>query len=279
MFNRKIYSKEQFENLNLPIPLLGEIPEITDQANTTIKSSKERSPLAESFRVLYSKLKFFNINREKEANIIMVTSTVKGEGKTFCAVNLAYTMSTLGKKVLLIGADLHNPQIHTYLDIDKNVDGLINFLIDNNFNWQKALRTSLQKCDVLVGGQIPPNPAELLNNGNLKKLLDEAKAKYDTIIIDTPPCLLVSDTLSISHLADLLLFVVRCNHTDMDVLQFLKDSYTNGVIKNNSMTILNGLGATNKYGYGYAYNYSYGYSYKYGYNYNYGYGYEYGSED
>ena len=89
----------------------------------------------------------------------------------------------------------------------------------------------------------------------------------------------MSDTLSISHLTDLLLFVVRCNHTDIDILEFIKDSYEKGIIKDNSMILLNGLGATNKYGYGYAYNYTYGYKYKYSYNYNYGYGYEYKSED
>ena len=68
----------------------------------------------------------------------MVTSTIKGEGKTFCAINLAYTKATMDKKVLLIGADLHNPQIHTYLNIEKN-DGLVNFLVDSKFDWRKAL--------------------------------------------------------------------------------------------------------------------------------------------
>jgi len=277
-FNRKIYTKEQVENLNLPIALISEIPEIRDQSNTTINSSNERSPLAESFRVLQSKLKFFGINEKKEGNVIMLTSTIKGEGKTFCAINLAYTKSTLGKKVLLIGADLHNPQIHTYLNIEKNNDGLVNFLVDNKIDWRKSIRTTKPiNCDVLIGGQIPPNPAQLLNNGNFKKLLDEAKKTYDHIIIDTPPCLLVSDTLGISHLADLLLFVVRCNHTELPVLDFIKESFQKNVIKDNSLIVLNGVGASSKYGYGYAYNYSYGY--KYNYNYNYGYGYEYKSNE
>ena len=105
----------------------------------------------------------------------------------------------------------------------------------------------LENCDILIAGQIPPNPAQLLNNGNFEKLLAEAKKSYDHIIIDTPPCLLVADTLNISYLADLLLFVVRCNHTNLDVLDFIKDSHVNGVIKDNSMIILNGIGATNNY--------------------------------
>ncbi|MEC9303045.1 MAG: polysaccharide biosynthesis tyrosine autokinase [Bacteroidota bacterium] len=279
-FNRKIFTREQIEELNFPITVVGEVPEIDDQSNTTINSAKERSPLAESFRVLSSKLRFYFSENKKDGQIIIVSSTIKGEGKTFCATNLALTKASLGKKTLLIGADLHNPQIHTYLNIEKNYAGLVNFLVDSNYDWKKAiLKFEGIDCDILIGGQIPPNPAQLLNNGNLEKLLNQAKKVYDYIIIDTPPCLLVSDTLSISPLADLLIFVVRCNHTELNTLDFINDSYSKGILNKNSIIVLNGLGAKGKYGYGYAYNYSYGYKYNYSYNYNYGYGYEYKSDE
>ncbi|MEC9303081.1 MAG: polysaccharide biosynthesis tyrosine autokinase [Bacteroidota bacterium] len=279
-FNRKIFTREQLEELKLPISVIGEIPEIESQSNTIITSSKERSPLAESFRVLSSKLKFYTNQNEKDGQIVMVTSTIKGEGKTFCATNLALAKASIGKKTLLIGADLHNPQIHVYLNKEKNVAGLVNYLVDSNYDWKNAvIKSEMINCDILIGGQIPPNPAQLLNNGNFKKLLDQAKKVYDHIIIDTPPCLLVSDTLSMSPLADLLIFVVRCNHTDIGVLNFIDDSFKKGVINKNSIFVLNGLGAKGKYGYGYAYNYSYGYRYNYSYNYNYGYGYEYKSDE
>ncbi len=278
LINRKIYSKSQVEELNLPVPILTEIPDIKSQNNVIINSAKERSPLAESFRLLYSKLKFYGINNKKDGHVIVVTSVIKGEGKTFCATNIAFTKASLGKKVLLIGADLHNPQIHTYLNVEKNNDGLVNYLVDSNFNWKNALlKSDSVNCDILIGGQIPPNPAQLLNNGNFEKLLNEAKNIYDHIIIDTPPCLLVSDTFGIGEYADIMLFIIRCNHTNLDLLDFIKESYEKGVIKNESMIVLNGVGASNRYGYGYAYNYSYGY--KYSYNYNYGYGYEYKSEE
>ena len=277
LLNNKIYSKFQIEELKSPIPVVAEIPDIKEQNNVIVSSDTERSPLAESFRVLFSKLKFYGVSGKKDGHVIMFTSVIKGEGKTFCATNMAYTMATFGKKVLLIGADLHNPQIHTYLGKEKNNDGLVNYLVDDSFKWQNAIiKSDSVNCDVLIGGQIPPNPAQLLNNGNFEKLINKAKKIYDHIVIDTPPSLLVSDTLSISNNADLLLFVVRCNYTDVNLLEFISDSYNKGIIKQNSMILLNGLGASDKYGYGYAYNYSY--SYKYGYNYNYGYGYEYGSE-
>ena len=277
LLNRKIYSREQIDELKLPLVVAAEIPQIESQTNTVVDSSKERSPLAESFRVFYSKLKFYGANKKNEGQVIIITSTIKGEGKTFCATNIAYTKASLGKKVLLIGADLHNPQIHTYLNIEKNKSGLVNFLVDNNHDWKKdVLKSESVNCDILISGQIPPNPAQLINNGNFEILLNEAKKIYDHIIVDTPPCLLVSDTISMSVHADLLFFVVRCNHTTTDILDYIKDSYEKGVIKDNSMIILNGVGAKGKYGYGYAYNYSYKYSYRY--NYNYGYGYEYGSD-
>ena len=171
---------------------------------------------------------------------------------------------------------MHNPQIHSYLNIEKSSAGLVNFLVDSNYDWKKAL-LKLNDCDILIGGQIPPNPAQLLNNGNFEKLLSQAKKVYDHIIIDTPPCLLVSDTLRMSPLADLLIFVVRCNHTDVNILDFINDSYSKGVINKNSIIVLNVLGAKGKYVYGYAYNYGYGYNYSY--NYNYGYGYDYKSEE
>ncbi|MAD12264.1 MAG: tyrosine protein kinase [Flavobacteriaceae bacterium] len=281
MFNTKLYSKDDLEELNLNAPLIAEIPEIYDTYKL-IQSAHERSTLAESFRILSSNLNFIIPKNIEGGKVIISTSTIKGEGKTFTALNLALAYSSLNKKVLLIGADLHNPQIHKYLNLEKSISGLTNYLLDNNFNWKSSLvkANSDLTCDIMLGGVIPPNPAQLLTNGNLNKLIDEAKAIYDYIIIDTPPALLVSDTLSIVHLSDAALFVARCNHTDRGVLNFIKDSIDSGKVKNVGL-VLNGLGATNSYGYGYAYNYSYkyGYGYKYAYNYGYGYGYESDDDD
>ncbi|MGB2137982.1 MAG: GumC family protein [Flavobacteriales bacterium] len=279
MFNTKLFSKDDLEELNLNAPLIAEIPEI-DDTYKLLQSAQERSTLAESFRILSSNLNFIIPKNIEGGKVIISTSTIKGEGKTFTALNLALTYSSLNKKVLLIGADLHNPQIHKYLNLEKSVSGLTNYLLDNNFDWKSSLvkASSDLNCDIILGGVIPPNPAQLLTNGNLEKLIDEAKAIYDYVIIDTPPSLLVSDTLSMVHLSDVVLFVARCNHTDKEVLNFIKDTIDSGKVKNVGL-VLNGLGATNSYGYGYAYNYSYKYGYGYKYSYNYGYGYGYESDD
>ena len=269
LFDTKIYSKDDLLELNIGAPIIAEIPEIVEQSNKMIESSKERSVLAESFRVLSSNLNFILPKETKGGKVIMNTSTVKGEGKTFSALNLALTYSSFDKKVLLLGADLHNPQIHKYINVKKTVLGLTNFLMDKTMNWEAALLkpNSELNCDILLGGTIPPNPAQLLSNGNLDILLEQAKSKYDYIIIDTPPSLLVSDTLTISHLADVVLFVTRCNHSDKEVLNFIKDLIKDDKIKNIGL-VLNGLGKMNANGYGYGYGYKYSYNYGYGYGYN-----------
>ena len=268
IINTKLYSKDDLLKLNINAPIIAEIPEIEGQY-ITLQSTNERTILAESFRILSSNLNFIVPKNTDGGKVIISTSSVKGEGKTFIAMNLALTYSSLNKRVLLIGADLRNPQIHKYLNIDKSISGLTNYLIDNNFEWENNLfkiNTELN-CDILLSGTIPPNPSQLLSNGNLDKLITDASLKYDYIIIDSPPSLLVSDTLSIVHLADLVLFATRCNHTDKDVLNFIKDTIDSGKI-NNVGLILNGLGAKNAIGYnGYTYSYSYNYGYGYGYGY------------
>ena len=202
--------------------------------------------------------------------VILCTSTIKGEGKTFVALNLSLALASLNKKVLLIGADLRNPQIHNYVDVEKRVDGLSNYLYDDGFDWKSALLKPFKEHPthtVLIGGNLPPNPVQLLTNGRLDTLLNEAKKNYDYIIMDCAPTLLVTDTLLISHLADATVYLTRANHTEKELLEYPKQLIQDKKLKNVGF-VINGLGAGNSYGYGYGY--------KYGYNYGYGYGY--GSE-
>ena len=127
------------------------------------------------------------------------------------------------KKVILIGADLRNPQIHNYLGINKNdFLGLSDYLCNDNDNWKDLLINS-KGLDVLLSGSIPPNPNELISSNKFINLIDKLKNKYDYIIIDSAPCLLVSDTLKISNTADLTLCIVRSNHTPKNVMKFIYD--------------------------------------------------------
>ena len=121
--------------------------------------------------------------------------------------------------------------------------------------------------DIILSGTIPPNPAELLANGRLERLISEAKNEYDFVIIDTPPTLLVTDTLVISHLADTTLYVVRADFTPKKILDFSVNLSDKGKLRNMAY-VINNVGANYK---GYS---AYGYNYKYNYAYGYGYGYD-----
>tara|TARA_B100000989_G_scaffold200473_1_gene151542 strand:- start:3988 stop:6312 length:2325 start_codon:yes stop_codon:yes gene_type:complete len=260
-FDNKIYSKNQLEDLKLPIPLLGEIPEIDEKDEKLISSSKERTILVESFRVLLSNLRFYT--SQQKGLVVFTTSSIKGEGKTFTALNLSLASASIGRKVLLIGADLHNPQIHNYLNVKKSVKGLSTLLLGDGSDWKKEIIKSKSEieCDFILSGETPPNPLQLLNNGVFKKILLDAKNYYDYIVVDTPPCLPVSDTMSISPLADIILYVMRCNYTKIEIADYIKESFKKGIIKNNSLIVLNGLGSKSRFGYYEDYNFGYSYGY------------------
>ena len=271
--DNKFHSKEHLQELINDGIVIGEIPLLEGDANMLFTDPNDRNVIAESFRTLTSNLKYLLAN-EKDAKVILSTSSVKGEGKTFTAINTALALSSLDNKVLLIGCDLRNPQLHKYLDVDKSVPGLVNFLMDNSTLWINNVITkfdNMPNLDVLVSGALPPNPTNLLSNGNFEILLKQAKEKYDYILLDTAPTLLVTDTLIISSLVDSVIYVTRANFTTTDLIKFPNELLELGKIKNVGF-VINALGAQNKYGY--SYGYQYGYGYKYSYNYGYGYGYE-----
>ena len=270
LFDTKIHSRDDIDNANLNV--VGEIPFFDlDEKEKIFTNPNARSIISESFRMLLSNVRYLK-RKDSVSNVILLTSSIKGEGKTLNALNLALSFSSVGMKVLLIGCDLRNPQLHKYIDYDKNVPGLVDFLVDNTIDWKKNTITPFEKntLNILLSGALPPNPLNLINNGNIDILLDEAKTIYDYIIIDSAPTLLVADTKSLISKSDILLFLTRCNVTEKDILNHIYS-----VSKENEAVvgvILNGVGAQNKYGY--SYGYQYGYGYKYTYNYGYGYGYK-----
>jgi tyrosine-protein kinase Etk/Wzc len=273
LLDDKLHTKEDIIKLTRNKIILSEVPHINSDIRLT--GVNDRSILGESFRILRTNLTYiFPLQKDKTAQTIMITSTIKGEGKTFTALNLSISFSIMNKKVLLIGADMRNPQLHTYLDAKKNQKGLQDYLHDMSVDWHKIVNKNMldnPNLDIVLSGTIPPNPAELLSNGRLESLISEAKNEYDIIIIDTPPTLLVTDTLIISHLADSTLYVVRADFTPKKILEFSVNLSDKGKLKNMAY-VINNVGSNYK-GYG-----SYGYSYKYNYAYAYGYGYGYGAD-
>ena len=273
LLDDKIHTKEDITRNAKNKIVIAEIPHIDSDERLT--GVNDRSLLGEAFRILRTNLSYvLPLKVEKLGQVILVTSTIKGEGKTFATINLAISYSLMNKKVLLVGTDLRNPQLHNYVNIKKDTIGLQDFLHNSSVDLKSITNTNLlgnNNLDFIFSGKIPPNPAELLSNGRFEKLIEEAKKIYDLIIFDTAPTILVADTLMISQLADVTLYVVRSGFTPKGLLEYSVGLSDKDKLKN-LVYVINNVGKNDSYGYGYRY------SYKYKYNYNYGYGYGYGDD-
>ncbi len=275
-FDTKIHTREDLlNNLKNDFSIVGEVPHITDKDELkSIVSNKSRNILSESIRMIIANLNFvlFNDGTSKSRNnLILVTSSVKGEGKTVVSTNMASILSTKYKKVLLVGADLRNPQIHKFLGISKTNKGLSDYIYDSSLSWKDLLYTE-ENFDILLSGTIPPNPTDLISSKRFSDFISEVRNQYDYIIIDSAPCILVSDTFEISKFVDTTVYVVRSNYSQVKLCEFIDECKNDKKLSNISL-VLNGVGNSKSYGYKYGYQYGYKYGYKYGYNYGYGYGY------
>ena len=201
--------------------------------------------------------------------VIMVTSSMPGEGKSFIAINLAISMALVDKRVLLIGLDVRKPALARYLNIDSK-SGVTNYLANLETDLGKLIRNSRfnDNLDVLPAGPIPPNPAELLLSERLDMLVKDLRDRYDYIIIDTAPVGLVSDSLIVGRVADRTIYVTRANVTYKRHLNWVNDLAKTKKLPALAL-VLNGMQMGKR---GYGYGYGYGYSYGYGYGYSYGYG-------
>lgn len=272
ILDTKINTREDLEKGLTGLTILGEVPFDENYSS----ENDDRGIIAESTRVIRSSMSFL-LNQNKP-QVIITTSTIKGEGKSFVSYNIAQSYNALGKKVILIGADLRNPQVHALLGIERGNLGLSTFLNDVNYNDLDKLIVkgkSIDEMDYLLSGAIPPNPSELLMRPRMKELLEILKSSYDLIIIDTAPLLLVSDTTPLLPLCDLVVYVSRAQYSDKNIFPFIKEMHGRENMPPFGM-VLNGLiasASSSSYGYGYRYSYKYRYSYTYKYNYGYGYGY------
>lgn len=268
LFDTKVHAKADVVALVPNIPVIAEIPYIATE-NKMVRFL-DRSVLSEAFRILRTNINFIvPIKEDNLGSVLFVTSTIKGEGKTFVSLNTAITLSTLNKKVILVGADLRNPQLHKQLNLDRTgLKGVANYLHDTVVNIEdikvKDISNNL-KFDIIFSGTIPPNPSELLSNGRFELLLNELKKEYDYVIVDTAPTLLVTDTTLITQLADAILYVTRANYTDRKLFAFISELKKLNNIQNMGI-VLNNVGDNKGYGYGYSYRYSYNYGYGYGYS-------------
>lgn len=266
----KIEGRADVEKLT-SVPIIGDIP-LTDEKQGAIAVFENQNNLmSETFRNIRTNLQFMLENDKK---VILVTSTVSGEGKSFISANLAISLSLLGKKVVIVGLDIRKPGLNKVFNIPRKEVGITQYLA----NPEKNLMDLVQLSDVsknlyiLPGGTVPPNPTELLARDGLDKAIEMLKKNFDYVILDTAPVGMVTDTLLIGRVADLSVYVCRADYTHKNEYTLINELADKDKLPS-LCTVINGLDLKRrKYGYYYGYG-KYGKYYGYGKRYGYGYGY------
>ena len=261
-FGEKIHVAEDIEK-SVKLPFLGYV--VHNESESDFVFSDPHSVIAESFRGIRTNCEF--IGKGADNRVILITSTVSGEGKTFFSLNLSISFALYEKRTLLLCFDLRKPVVYEDINTEQKM-GLSSYL-SGKTKLEEIIQTSkYENLDVILPGVIPPNPTELLASKRTADLFEILKSRYDLIIIDTPPIGILSDALLLVKYADINLFITRHNYTNkrlfVSVVNDLeKKELSNFHVVLNDMNIRKNL-------------YRYGYSYKYGYGYGYGYGTGYG---
>lgn len=253
--NNSIQNTDDISKLT-DIPLIGVIGVNKDAVNLAV-FDKPKSALSEAFRGIRSSLQFlYKKQQVSGSKTLMITSSISGEGKTFCSINIATVFALSEKKTVVVGLDLRKPRLADEFGLINQL-GVVNYLIKQNSVDEIVNKTQIPNLDVILSGPIPPNPSELILSDAMKEMIDELKQKYDYVILDTPPVGLVSDALELVQFADVTLYIVRQNYTKKEMITLLNTRVKRGEL-NNASIVLNGYENKVKYGSSYGYGYGYG---------------------
>ena len=260
------------------LPVIGDIPVADGLKGSSIAVFENQNNLmSETFRGIRTNLQFL---LEEDQKVIMVTSTVSGEGKSFVSANTAISLSLLGKKVVIVGLDIRKPGLNKVFNLSTKEQGITQFLTDPKRNIMDLVQQSDINANlfILPGGAVPPNPTELLARKGLESAIEQLKQHFDYVVLDTAPVGMVTDTQLISRIADLTVYVCRADYTRKSEFSLVNELAATNKLPRISIAI-NGLDLKKKkYGYYYGYG-KYGKYYGYGKRYGYGYGYGEHQED
>jgi capsular exopolysaccharide synthesis family protein len=249
MFNNKINDRKEFKRL-INVPFLGSIG-FNKESEVVIVREGSTTPIVEMFRIIRTNMQFMLAGKENP--VILVTSSISGEGKSFIAINMAMSLALMKKKVILVGLDIRSPMLGEYMHLSKD-RGVTMFISDDSYKVNDVIVSSNLHpfLDVIPAGPVPPNPAELIMSKRLDELFAELKNRYDYIVVDSAPVGLVSDTYLLNRFVDNCLYVARQNYSPRDVSGLINEIYDNKKL-NNVAAILNGTDESSEYGYGYGY--------------------------
>ena len=269
----KIEGRADVEKLT-SVPVVGDIP-LTDEKNDKNGSiavfENKNNLMSETFRNIRTNLQFMLDNDQK---VILVTSTVSGEGKSFVSANLAISLSLLGKKVVIVGLDIRKPGLNKVFSLSNKEKGITQYLSNPETDLMELVQPSdiNKNLFILPGGAVPPNPTELLARNGLDKAIEILKQNFDYVIMDTAPIGMVTDTLLVGRVADLSVYVCRADYTHKAEYTLINELAIEKKLSK-LCTVINGVDLKKrKYGYYYGYG-KYGKYYGYGKRYGYGYGY------
>jgi len=250
IFSQKLKQEDIKKITNLPV--VGNIPRNTENTNNVV-FDYPNSSTAESFRILRSRMQFFI--KDSKSPVILITSAMPGDGKTFLAINLASSYSVLGKKTILVGFDLRKPKI--FMDFNlSNEKGLSSWLIGAEHLNDIIQETQFENLYIIPSGPIPPNPSELTLLPKTEELFKLLKERFEYIIIDSSPIGIVSDSFHLASLADVCLIVVRPLKTFRDILESTLNQIITSRIKDVSLVINDIRSNSRLYGYGEKYGYT-----------------------
>lgn len=250
MNNRISHDSKELER-KLRIPLAGMLVKNHRSEHIAVREG-ENSVSAELFRTLRTNIRFMQ-PVTADCPVMLVTSSVNGEGKSYVASNLAISMALLGKKVALVGLDIRKPMLATYMNLPSQ-GCLTSYISDEAYSLEDTIIPShIKNLDILPAGIIPPNPSELLQSERLDTFFVELRKRYDCVVIDSAPVALVSDTFLLNRVADMTIYVTRANYTTFDLIDFLNQTHEHQRLPK-MVAVLNGVDA-NKVGYGYGYGY------------------------
>ena len=251
IMNNRISDDARELERRLKIPLGGSLVKNHHGGHIAVREG-ENSVSAELFRTLRTNLRFMQ-PKDVKCPVILVTSSVNGEGKSYVATNLAISLTLLGKRVALVGLDIRKPTLSAYMNLPSQ-GCLTSYVAEDAYTMEDLIVPSgIANLDVLPSGVVPPNPSELLQSEKLDQLFVELRQNYDYVIVDSAPVALVGDSYLLHRLVDMTIFVTRANYTAYDLIEFINQTHMQQRLPK-MVAVLNGVDAK-KIGYGYGYGY------------------------